>query len=358
MSHEEINRCPVCQLQHQEFRYKRITQSMTYDVYCPRCSNYITSYEFLLFNEGLQERHLLSGLIRELNYEKVIPEIFVKDMESLFSNSLIPKDNDIEAKKDKLLVSLRRLSDHLGDLITVDSQLDISIAYARNSRELMALIQALRNDNLLSGQRIIYSLTEQGWKKAELLIAQQKNKAPSPKTPILSIENNVEIPEDPIEIPLDQEDEEYAPDKSLCDLFQSLQFHPEIVRVSWRAFKHGLFAEAIENAFKEINVAVKKKANCSGKNDHSLMAKVFDEAAPILRLNDLADETQESEQIGFKLLFMGATTGIRNPKAHTNVIQKDPHKTLHYLSFASLLMKMVDDSILVSEKQPDKEKKV
>jgi hypothetical protein len=39
---------------------------------------------------------------------------------------------------------------------------------------------------------------------------------------------------------------------------------------------------------------------------------------------------------------MGAMVGIRNPKAHDMVQQKDPYKTLEFLAFASLLIKKID----------------
>jgi hypothetical protein len=52
------------------------------------------------------------------------------------------------------------------------------------------------------------------------------------------------------------------------------------------------------------------------------------------------------EQEGFMHLYMGAVIGIRNPKAHGMVEQRDPYKTLKYLSFASLLAKRVDEAKL------------
>jgi len=49
--------------------------------------------------------------------------------------------------------------------------------------------------------------------------------------------------------------------------------------------------------------------------------------------------------------------GIRNPKAHDNIIQTDPYKTLEYLSFASLLAKKVEESELVLP-LTDRQKKI
>lgn len=43
---------------------------------------------------------------------------------------------------------------------------------------------------------------------------------------------------------------------------------------------------------------------------------------------------------------MGAVTGIRNLKGHDIIFQKDPIKTLEYLTLSSLLAKKVDESKL------------
>jgi len=62
----------------------------------------------------------------------------------------------------------------------------------------------------------------------------------------------------------------------------------------------------------------------------------------LIKLNALITDTDINEQEGFKLLFMGATEGIRNPKVHDLIEMKDPYKTLEYLAFASLLHKKID----------------
>ena len=92
----------------------------------------------------------------------------------------------------------------------------------------------------------------------------------------------------------------------------------------------------------------------SGKYGSKLMADAFREDGPVLALNDLASESDSDEQEGFKLLYMGASLGIRNPKAHEIVEQEDPERTLDYLSFASLLMRRLDDARLTA-RMPEEE---
>lgn len=130
-------------------------------------------------------------------------------------------------------------------------------------------------------------------------------------------------------------------------LFDNMHLHPRVIQVSESLFKTGNYASAILEAFKAVNNFVKEKSGLSpnelrGMKDRPLMAKVFDEKEPLIKLNELITDTDINEQEGFKLLFMGATEGIRNPKAHDLIEMKDPYKTLEYLAFASLLLKKID----------------
>jgi uncharacterized protein (TIGR02391 family) len=129
-------------------------------------------------------------------------------------------------------------------------------------------------------------------------------------------------------------------------LFDRMQFHQRIITASKSLFESGHYSQAIFEAFKAVNNFVKEKTGLplDGK---TLMAKVFDENATIIKLNEMLTESDKDEQEGFKFLFMGAMVGIRNPKAHDNVVQTDPYRTLEYLSFASLLMKRIEEGKVV-----------
>jgi uncharacterized protein (TIGR02391 family) len=131
-----------------------------------------------------------------------------------------------------------------------------------------------------------------------------------------------------------------------------MQFHPKVIEVSKSLFETGHYSEAIFAAFKAVTNFVQKKtgSNLDGK---TLMAQVFSETSPMIRLNQLKTPSDKDEQEGFKFLFMGAVVGIRNPKAHDNVKQVDPYRTLEYLALASLLVKRVDEGVVKrSRKRP------
>jgi len=135
-------------------------------------------------------------------------------------------------------------------------------------------------------------------------------------------------------------------EESPLQIFDVMQFHPRIITASKSLFETGHYSQAIFEAFKAVNNFVKEKTGLSldGKD---LMAKVFREEDPIIRLNELKTRSEKDEQEGFMFLFMGAMAGIRNPKAHDNVVQTDPYRALEYLSFASLLMKRVEEGKVV-----------
>lgn len=135
------------------------------------------------------------------------------------------------------------------------------------------------------------------------------------------------------------------------EVFDLLQLHPVIKKVSEKLFKNGHYAQAIFEAYKALNSYVKRRSGRKDLDGTDLMAKVFgfdyDRATgqikrrPLLQLNELREQSERDEQQGFIHLFMGSMQGVRNPKAHDLIEQKDPFRTLEYLGFASLLIKRV-----------------
>ncbi|MFH1394039.1 MAG: TIGR02391 family protein, partial [Candidatus Micrarchaeota archaeon] len=120
--------------------------------------------------------------------------------------------------------------------------------------------------------------------------------------------------------------------------------HPRIVEVSGSLFATEHYPQAIFEAFKEVNNSVKRKSKLLGEDGASLMTKAFNSRNPKLRFSELKTRTEIDEQDGFMHIFMGSMLGIRNPKAHENIVQKDPVKTIEYLSLASLLLRRVEEA--------------
>jgi uncharacterized protein (TIGR02391 family) len=130
-------------------------------------------------------------------------------------------------------------------------------------------------------------------------------------------------------------------------LFDLLQFHPKIVKASRSQFRSGHYADAIFNAFRCIEIFAKQKSK-SKRRGAALMQEIFSENHPIIKLNDMQYDLEIDEQKGFRFIYAGAMLGIRNPKAHADIQQKDPLRTLEYLSLASLLAKRLEEGVKVN----------
>ena len=127
--------------------------------------------------------------------------------------------------------------------------------------------------------------------------------------------------------------------------FEQMNFHPIISKSSQSLYESGHYNLAIFEAFKAVNNFVKNKSERSDLDGKNLMSTCFSTKSPILKLNNMNTESEINEQEGFMFLFMGAMQGIRNPLAHDEVyIQADLAKTLEYLTFASLLIRKVEEA--------------
>ena len=137
--------------------------------------------------------------------------------------------------------------------------------------------------------------------------------------------------------------------KSDSSVFWDL-LHPEIVSVSKSRVEAGHYADAVEAALKHFNLSVKARVNgkvSSTADGAGLMTTVFSGTQPILVLDDITTQSGHAIQVGYMLIFAGAMTGIRNPKAHANVVISR-ERAMHLLVLASLFMYKLDEA-----KEPD-----
>jgi len=114
--------------------------------------------------------------------------------------------------------------------------------------------------------------------------------------------------------------------------------HPSVQEVASELFNNGHFRQAILDTYIALSVAVKRKSNLDVDNT-ALMRNAFSPKNPVL-----IAASDPGEQEGFMYLFAGAMLAIRNPKAHSLSEQSDPQRTLEWLSFASVLFKVLDGS--------------
>ncbi len=122
--------------------------------------------------------------------------------------------------------------------------------------------------------------------------------------------------------------------------------HPKIVEVAKSRFQANQLADSVGAALKEVNKVVKDivKQKINEEYDGArLMNKAFTPNNPIVVLGDLSTQTGKDLQIGYMQIFSGVMTGVRNPKAHDNIVI-DKNRAIHFLFLASLLMSKIDES--------------
>jgi uncharacterized protein (TIGR02391 family) len=110
-----------------------------------------------------------------------------------------------------------------------------------------------------------------------------------------------------------------------------------------KLFDDGHGAEATFHAFKYVEKVVQKHA-CSMQIGEKLMMAVFNEVSPAVKLNALANSSEQDEQRGYRFIFSGAIVAIRNPGGHEITLSDDPDVCLDHLAFASLLLRRLERS--------------
>ncbi len=123
-----------------------------------------------------------------------------------------------------------------------------------------------------------------------------------------------------------------------------LNLHPDLYEVSYGLYKDKHYPESIFEAVKSLNNFVKREAEIHKEDLSGAMARAFNEENPIIKLNSLETLSDIDEQRGFKFIFMGVMTGIRNIGAHENV-EIDSETAKIYLNFINLLYKKVENAI-------------
>jgi uncharacterized protein (TIGR02391 family) len=119
--------------------------------------------------------------------------------------------------------------------------------------------------------------------------------------------------------------------------------HPLISAASGSKVASGHYDNAVFDAFKAVEDRVQALtgSTLSGK---PLMANVFNEQNPLLDITtDTANDAQKADQReGYKFLFMGASQGLRNPRAHGADLKTEEAEAMEVLATASHLMRALD----------------
>jgi uncharacterized protein (TIGR02391 family) len=132
---------------------------------------------------------------------------------------------------------------------------------------------------------------------------------------------------------------------ALLRAYQGLDLHPEIARAASKLYQDGHYSNAVEAAVKALNNLVRLRSGLE-IDGMTLMQQAFSPNKPVLKFNDLSDQSDRDEQTGFMMMFSGAVAGLRNPRAH-GFIQDDPERALEFIAYVSLLAKLLDGATRV-----------
>ena len=118
--------------------------------------------------------------------------------------------------------------------------------------------------------------------------------------------------------------------------------HPAIQKIAMGYFENEHYRPAILDTYIGLIEAVKNKSNVKDKDGSPLMDFVFSPSKPILKVSDDKDEQQ-----GAMWLFKGAVMYVRNANAHKLTQWEDAQKALEWLSMASALFYIIQESEVV-----------
>lgn len=116
--------------------------------------------------------------------------------------------------------------------------------------------------------------------------------------------------------------------------------HPAVQKAASQLYLDRHYADAITAATKALEIAVRERSGLPAWPN--LMGTAFSDQGP-LDVRRHGGVTGDDEQTGFRLLFMGAATALRNPRAH-EFINDDPVSALEQLALVSLLFRRLDTS--------------
>lgn len=123
--------------------------------------------------------------------------------------------------------------------------------------------------------------------------------------------------------------------------FDERNIHPELSKVSLKLFNNGHYSQATFEAFKFLDIQVKKLSGIN-ESGQKLMMAAFTDSNPKIRLTPLSTQSEIDEQLGYRFIFAGSMSAIRNPRGHD--ITMDPiDRCLDHLSFASVLLRRLED---------------
>jgi uncharacterized protein (TIGR02391 family) len=124
--------------------------------------------------------------------------------------------------------------------------------------------------------------------------------------------------------------------------------HPDVLRFCRAELLQENYFHAVFEATKSVAEKIREKTGLTG-DGVDIVDKAFGLAAPMLAINTLRTETEQSEQKGFATLLKGMFGTFRNPPAHAPRITWpiEERDALDLLSLVSYLHRRLDAAAVV-----------
>ena len=132
-----------------------------------------------------------------------------------------------------------------------------------------------------------------------------------------------------------------SPQLKIRNRFSEANLHPEIIKGVGSLFQNGHYSNSIEDACKILESFVKIRSGKYELSGTELMQNVFSPKNPILKFNELINDSDLSEQQGMMFLYSGVMLAFRNPRAH-GIIEDEADSSIDILVLISLLLKALD----------------
>ena len=130
--------------------------------------------------------------------------------------------------------------------------------------------------------------------------------------------------------------------------FDQRNIHPKVAGVAINLFDDGHYPQSTFEACKLLEKEVGRISKID-KKGRKLMMEAFSGENPVIKIAcpkgvRLSKTSEESIQEGYKFLFAGVMSGIRNARGHESGLVGDIDETLDHLSLISTLIRVLDSS--------------
>jgi uncharacterized protein (TIGR02391 family) len=126
----------------------------------------------------------------------------------------------------------------------------------------------------------------------------------------------------------------------IINVYDAMITDPRLRASTRKLFRDKHHSQAIEEGCKLLNNLVKEASGITAKDGADLMHHVFKLEAPVLAINALRKRSERDAQDGYRLLFAGVMTGLRNPRAHEHGIADPPAESLEVLGLINHLLRV------------------